>query len=163
MKLIASALAIIFFASPVCGQLRATPVCTTFNVDILEGRINDKLDCNSTGGEVQKIFPCFSSVVEETGGAGCGAVLYKDKGISFFTERDYVEITDQFTGKLEPALMGVNRTLLFKLLGNPKIKDAAWEAYQTKFGCLVLYFNAAGKINKIQISTRTIDTIKLCE
>jgi len=163
MKLIASALAIIFFFSSAFAQLKSTPVFTTFNVDILEGRINDKLDCNSTGGEVQKIFPCFSSVVEETGGDGCGGVMYKEKGIYFFTERDYVEINDQYTGKLEPALMGVNRTLLFKLLGNPKIKDAAWEAYQTKFGCLVLYFNAAGKINKIQISTRSTDNIKLCE
>jgi hypothetical protein len=129
----------------------------------LEGTINNKLYCTSTGAEVQKLFPCFTSVVEETNGSTCGAVMYKDKDITFYTERDYVEIGSNFKGTLEPALMGVSRTQLFKLLGNPKIKDATWEAYQTKYGIMILYFNQSSKINKIQISSKSTDSIKLCE
>ncbi len=162
MKLIASVVAFVAFASAAHAQLKATPVCPTFMVDVLEGHINEKLDCNSTAGEVQKVFPCFSSVTEDAG-TTCGGVMYKEKGIFFYTSRNYIEMTDKFTGKLEPALMGVNRSLLFKLLGNPQIKDAAWEAYQTKYGCMVLYFDDKGKVNKLQISTKKTDSIKLCE
>ncbi len=163
MKLIAFILAAIISFPVAHAQLKATPVCPTFSVDILEGRINDKLDLVSTSGEVQKIFPCFTSVVEETNGSTCGGVFYKDKDIYFYTERDYVEIGQNFKGKLDPALMGVNRTLLFKLLGNPKMKDASWEAYQTKYGTMVLYFDAKNKINKIQITNKSTETLKLCE
>jgi len=149
-------------AQVVTAQLTTTPVCPVFTVDVLEGTINEKLDCNSTAGEVQKYFPCFTEVVEETGGAGCGGVFFKDKGISFFTERDYIEITDKFKGKLIPALLGASRGSLFKVLGNPKIKDPNWEAFVTKFGILILYYDAAGKISKLQISVKGADAIKLC-
>lgn len=163
MKVLAFTLVAVISLSSAQAQLKATPVCPTFKIDILEGYINEKLDCVSTGGQVQKLFPCFSEVVEETNGSGCGGVFYKDKDIYFYTERDYIEIRDKFKGVLEPALMGVNRTNLFKLLGNPKLKDAAWEAYQTKYGTLVVYFDAGGKINKLQITTKSTDTLKLCE
>jgi hypothetical protein len=52
---------------------------------------------------------------------------------------------------------------LFKWLGYPKMKDASWDAFQTKYGILITYYNKAGKINKLQLSSRTTDTIKLCE
>lgn len=163
MKVIAFILAAFICLPAANAQLKSTPACPAFSVDILEGVINNKLYCTSTSGEVQKLFPCFTQVVEETNGTTCGGVLYKDKDIFFYTERDYIEIGNNFKGKLEPALMGANRAGLFKLLGNPKVKDASWEAYQTKFGTLVLYFDAASKINKIQITTKTTETIKLCE
>jgi hypothetical protein len=162
MKFIAAIIAVIFFMPLAQAQLKAGPVCPTFVVDVLEGNVNHKLDCSSTSGEVQKVFPCFSEVIEPANGK-CGAVMYKDKGIFFYPDRNYIEISQSFKGTLEPALMGVNRTLLFKLLGNPKIKDASWEAYQVKFGTLILYFDDKGKINKIQISNLSTDVIKLCE
>lgn len=145
------------------AQLTATPVCPVFSVDVLEGTINEKLDCSSTAGEVKKIFPCFSEAVEETGGAGCGGVFFKDKGISFITERDYIEINEKFKGKLSPALIGASRGSLFKLLGNPKLKDQDWEAYVTKYGLLVLYYDKAGKIIKLQMTNKAPDTLKLCD
>ena len=163
MKVIVFILAVIAGLPAAEAQLKATPVCPTFSIDILEGVVNEKLDCTSTGGEVQKYFPCISEVVEETNGSGCGGVFYKEKNIYFYTERDYIEIREKFKGKLEPALMGVNRNSLFKLLGNPKMKDAAWEAYQTKYGTLVLYFDANSKINKLQITNKSTETLKLCE
>lgn len=163
MKFITFILAGIISFTSAQAQLKATPVCPAFKIDILEGYINEKLDCASTIGQIQKLFPCFSEVVEETTGSACGGVFYKEKDIYFYTERDYVEIRDKFKGTLEPALMGVSRTNLFKLLGNPKLKDAAWEAYQTKYGTLVVYFDANGKIDKLQITTKSTDTLKLCE
>ena len=163
MKVLTSILIAVISLSSAEAQLKATPVCPAFKVDILEGYINEKIDCISTSGQVQKLFPCFSQVVEETDGNGCGGVFYKDKDIYFYTERDYVEIRDKFKGTLEPALMGASRTNLFKLLGNPRLKDAAWEAYQTKYGTLVVYFDANSKINKLQITTKSTETLKLCE
>jgi hypothetical protein len=59
--------------------------------------------------------------------------------------------------------MGAGRGSLFKVLGYPKMKDISWDAFQTKFGILILYYNKANKINKLQISYKNTDTIKLCE
>ncbi len=145
------------------AQLKTAAACPTASIDLLEGVINNKLYCTSTSGEVQKLFPCFTSVVEETNGSTCGGVIFKDKDWAFYTERDYVEIGKNFKGTLEPAIMGGSRSQLFKLLGNPKIKDATWEAYQTKYGIMILYFDADSKINKIQISSKNAESIKLCD
>lgn len=163
MKLISFILIAVISISSANAQLKAAAVCPTMMVDVLEGTVNNKLYCTSTTGEVQKLFPCFTSVVDETNGTTCGAVIYKDKDIVFYTERDYIEIGSGFKGTVEPALMGVSRAQLFKLLGNPKLKDGTWEAYQTKYGIMILYFDANAKINKIQISSKTADSIKLCE
>jgi hypothetical protein len=59
--------------------------------------------------------------------------------------------------------MGASRTSLFKWLGNPKIKDVNWDAYTTQYGILILYYTKAGKVNKIQFSTKSTETINLCE
>jgi hypothetical protein len=145
------------------AQLNAAPVCPAFTVDVLDGTINEKLDCSSTAGEVKKYFPCFTDAVEETGGAGCGGVFFKDRGISFFTERDYIEINENFKGKLIPSLLGVSRSSLFTMLGNPQLKDPNWDAFATKYGILILYYNKAGKVNKLQVSIKNTATIKLCD
>jgi len=102
-------------------------------------------------------------MVEKDSVSKCGGVFYADRDINFYTGRRYIEIGDKFKGKVTPALMGVSRNSLFSLLGYPKLKDAGWDAFQMGYGCLVLYYNAAGKINKIQISNKGIDALKLCE
>jgi hypothetical protein len=144
------------------AQLKTTPICPNFVVDVLEGAVND-LYIKAVQSDIKPKFPCFSEVVEETTGLECGRIVYKEKGITFFTERNYIEINDKFKGTLKPQLMGKNRNGLFTLLGHPKIKDINWDAFQTKYGTLILYYNKAGKINKLQMSTNTTETIKLCE
>lgn len=163
MKRIVLFLSGISFVCCLHAQLKTTPICPEFSVDVLGGKINS-LPITSTNGQIKTKFPCFSSVEEETTTAKCGAsVFYKTKDIYFFTARDYVEIGAGFKGKLSVPLMGAARNSLFKLLGYPKIKDVNWDAYQTMYGILILYFNKAGKINKIQMSTQSAEMIKLCE
>lgn len=144
------------------AQLKATAVCPPFTVDIMAGTVND-LFAKSAIGEIQERLPCFSETVEKDMDSKCAGVFYKDRDITFYTDRRYIEIGEKFKGKLSPALMGVTRNSLFKLLGHPKLKDAGWDAYQMGYGTLILYYNKAGKINKIQISSKTTDAIKLCE
>lgn len=145
------------------AQLKTTPVCPGFVVDILDGRIGD-IDPRSTVGQVKAKFPCFTSAEPETDSARCGGgVFYKDKDIYFYTGRNYVEIGPAFKGKLSVPLMGAARGSFFKTLGHPMIKDVSWDAYQTSYGLLLLYFNKAGKVNKIRFSTETAGSIKLCE
>lgn len=162
MKLI-----LLFFAG-IClshvgmAQLQSTPVCPVFQVDVMEGNVNNQLSTKSTGGEIKKAFPCFDESVDEETSTACARVSYKDKGITFYTGRNYLEITENFKGKMNVPLMGADRKNLFQWLGYAKIKDANWDAFQMKYGVLVTYYNAAGKINKIQISTRTAETLKLC-
>ncbi len=144
------------------AQLKTTPVCPLIVVDILDGKINE-LYPNSTMGEIKGKLPCFSEALDETAGAKCGGIIsYKDKDIYFYTGRDYIEIRDKFKGKLTVPLMGASRTSLFKWLGHPKIKDVYWDAFQMSYGTLILYYKA-GKVNKLQLSTRSSETLSLCE
>lgn len=146
------------------AQLKTTAVCPSFTVDILKGRVNTELMTTSTVGQIKAKFPCFTKAENESDSAKCGGgVFYKDKDIYFYTARDYIEIGPNFKGKLSIPLMGASRNALFKWLGNPKIKDVSWDAFQTAYGILIVYYNKAGKINKIQFSVQGTDAIKLCE
>jgi len=145
------------------AQLKTTTVCPVFKIDVLEGKLNDDLNPQSTIGEIKTLFPCFSAMVEAASTGKCAGIFYKDKDINFYTDRDYMEIGQNFKGKLSLPLMGASRSSLFKWLGHPKMKDINWDAFQTKYGTLVLYYNKAGKINKLQISSKKTETLKLCE
>lgn len=145
------------------AQLKTTTVCPLFKVDVLNGTLNDDLNPKSTLGEIKTFFPCYSEILEEATGSKCAGIFYKDKDINFYTSRNYIEIGQNFKGKLSLPLIGASRSSLFKWLGYPKIKDVNWDAFQTKYGTLILYYNKAGKINKLQISSKSTETIKLCE
>jgi len=143
------------------AQLKSKTTCASFDVDILDGKVNT-YKANVQSGVIKNAWPCFTSL--GTDSTKCGeAVYYKDKGITFYTERDYIEITEGFKGKLSVPLLGAARGSMFKHLGNPKMKDTGWDAYQTSYGCLILYYNKANKVRLIQMSTQNTSTISLCE
>lgn len=144
------------------AQLTAKPVCPGFTVDVMEGTVNG-LFPKSAIIEIQTTLPCFTGMVEKDSVTKCAGVFYADRDINFYTNRRYIEIGEKFKGKLTPAIMGKARGSLFGLLGYPKLKDTGWDAFQMGYGCLVLYYNASGNINKIQISNKGIDALKLCE
>lgn len=163
MKNIILFLACIFVALISKAQLKTTVVCPTLTVDILDGKVND-LRSTATIGEIKGKLPCFTTAETETTTAKCGGgVFYKNNDIYFYTARDYVEIGPKFKGKLSVPLMGASRGSLFKWLGHPKIKDVNWDAFTTSYGTLILYYNKAKKVSKIQFSTQSTETIQLCE
>lgn len=143
------------------AQLKVKSVCPPFTVDVLGGNVN-KLYPKTTLGEIKKAFPCSSDVVNVPDSAHCAGIFFKEEGLYFYTDRNYIEIRDNFKGKLIPSLLGASRSSLFKLLGNPKLKDLDWDAFQTEYGTLVLYYKG-GKINKLQISSKSTESLKLCE
>ena len=157
-------LSAVFLCSVSSAQLKTTLICPAFNIDILDGIINGAIVPTSTVGQIKIKFPCFTSFEEEGTSAKCGAgVFYKDKDIYFYTTRDYVEVGPAFKGKLSIPLMGAPRNGLFKLLGKPQIKDVSWDAFQTAYGVLILYYNKVARVNKIQFSNQSANTIQLCE
>jgi hypothetical protein len=161
MKKITFFVAFLCLASVSMAQLKASVACPPFEVDILDGKVNG-FKANTIAGQIKSKWPCFSSVTTDS--AKCGeAVYYKDKGITFYTSRDYIEIKEGFKGKLSVPLLGAPRGSLFKTLGNPKMKDASWDAYQTNYGTLILHYNKANKVRLIQFSTYGTELIKLCE
>lgn len=163
MKQILLAIACMSMLSVSQGQLKAKVKCPPFEVDILEGKVNG-LKPDRAGSEIKGKLPCFTSSEEEAAASKCGGtIFYKDRDIYFFTGRDYIEIGPNFKGKLSVPLLGTKRGGLFKVLGHPKIKDDKWDAFQTAYGTLVLYYNAANKVNKIQFSTKGTETLSLCE
>ncbi len=163
MKSILPILAMLLFQTATAQLKTAAPVCKTFEVNVLEGTVNNDISTKSTIGEVRATFPCYTSTLDESGGTGCGGVFYKDKDISFKTERGYIEIGEKFKGKLSLPLFGASRNALFKWLGFPKMKDNSWDAFQTRYGILIVYYNKANKINKLQMSHYGTDNIRLCE
>lgn len=145
------------------GQLKARVICSAFTVDLLDGIVNGvRPDLHPD--KIKEKLPCFTSAENEGPNAKCGGIIsYKDRDIYFYTQRDYVEIGPKFKGKLSLPLMGAKRNSLFKWLGNPKLKDPDWDAYQTQYGCIVLYFTKTGVVNKIQFSTKQTETLQLCQ
>ena len=162
MKTASVMIASFFLVQTVTAQLTKSASCPVFTVDILYGKLNDGLNPQSTLGEVQKYFPCFTGLQEQADGGKCIGIFYKDKDIYFYTERDYIEIGPNFKGKLSVPLMGASRKSLFKTLGNPIMKDVSWDAFHLRYGTLVLHYSKAGKVNKMQISNKSTETLKLC-
>lgn len=162
MKTFFLIITIIIIGQTASAQLKATAICPPFTVDVMAGTVNE-LYPKSAIVEIQTKLPCFSETILTDTASKCIGVFYKDRDISFYTERRYIEIGEKFKGKLTPALMGVNRNSMFNLLGHAKLKDSGWEAFQMGYGTLVLYYNKAGKVNKIQIANRNTDALKLCE
>lgn len=166
MKQLFSVMLFMGFVSAGMGQLKAKVKCPDFYVDVLNGTVND-LKPSHTQGEIKEKFPCFTSAEEETPEAKCGGgIFFKDKDIYFYTKRKYVEVGPKFIGRTSIPLLGTKRGSLFNRLGNPKIKDDLWEAYEMQYGTLVLQFDvagAAGKVKKFQFSTLGTDGVNLCE
>jgi hypothetical protein len=155
------------FLSVAMGQLKVKAPCPGFYVDILNGTVNE-LKPNNGWAEIKARFPCFTTAEEEGASAGkCGGgVFYKDKDVYFYTKRDYIEIGPKFIGKLSIPLLGSRRGSQFKTLGNPKMKDDLWDAYEMQYGTLILHYDvagAAGKVKFLQFSTESTETIQLCE
>jgi hypothetical protein len=145
------------------AQLKVKASCATLYVDILDGKVNG-IRPDITIPELKDKLPCFTSVEEAGTSAKCGSgVFYKDKDIYFYTQRDYIEIGEKFQGKLSIPLIGASRSNLFKWLGNPKLKDVTWDAYQMSYGTLVIHYSAANKVRLIQFSTKGSDILELCE
>jgi len=149
------------------GQLKAKAHCPDqIVVDVLNGTVNE-IKPNLGENEIKELLPCFTSSEDEGPTAKCGGgVFFKDKDLYFYTKRDYIEIGPKFTGKISIKLLGSKRGSMFSQLGNPKIKDDLWEAYEMQYGTLVLHFDAAGpngKVKFFQLSTLNTDQLSLCE
>lgn len=163
MKSIILTLSFALAAMVASAQLTVKANCPVFEVDILDGKVNG-LKPTTPNDQLRSKFPCFTSAAEEKDSAKCGTnVFFKDRDLYFYTQRDYVEIGPKFKGKLSIPLIGAARNSLFKHLGNPKLKDATWEAYSTSYGILILTYDAANKVKKIQFSTQNTNNIQLCE
>ena len=166
MKRILFVLLAMGFLSGAMGQLRAKSKCPDFYVDVLNGTINE-IKPNNTPNEIKEKFPCFTSAEDESKEAKCGGGIYfKDKDIFFYTQRKYIEVGPKFLGKTSVPLLGTKRNSLFKTLGNPKIKDDLWDAYEMQYGTLVLHYDVAGpngKVKSFQFSTQNTEELQLCE
>jgi hypothetical protein len=166
MKRLFSLLLLTGLVSTGMAQLKAKVICPDFYVDVLDGTVNG-LKPSNTQNEIKEKFPCFTSAEAESQEAKCGGgIFYKTKDLFFYTRRKYVEVGPKFIGKTSIPLLGTRRGTHFSRLGNPKIKDDLWEAYDMQYGTLVLHFDVAGangKVKYFQFSTLGSDGLNLCE
>lgn len=163
MKYFLAAVIIITGLSQAKAQLTTKVDCGTMVVDVYKGWINEVMP-NADPERIKSKIPCFTSFEPESNEAKCGgAIYYADKGLTVYIQRDYFLLNEKFKGKMSIPLMGARQEALFSLLGNPKLKDANWEAYQMAYGTLILYYNTKRIVNKVIISTKTTDIIQLCD
>ena len=154
------ALFIVLFSE---AQLVARTPCPTMVIDWAGGKINGASPDN-TPGEIKKKLPCFTKAEEENASSKCGGLIeYKDLDIRYYTKRDYVEVGSKFKGKQSMHLLGNKKANIFKLLGNPKLKDPEWEAFQTAYGTIILYYSKGGIVNKVRFSTVGTELLQICE
>ena len=144
------------------AQLKVKPKCDEFNVDILGGTVNT-MRPDYTMGMIKEKMPCFTSGDAE-GSSGCGGtIFFKDRDVYFYTDRDYIEIKNKYKGKMSMPLFTTLRKGVFKYLGRPMMKDDNWEAFETAYGLVILYYNKAGKVEMLRMTTKNAQTLKLCE
>jgi len=145
------------------AQLVTKTKCPEFVVDVLDAKVSG-IKANAHDYDIKKILPCFSGSEADNSTAKCGGgVFYKDKDLYFYTDRDYIQVGEKFKGKLSMPLMGAKRNSFFNKLGNPKLSDDTWDAWVMSYGTLVLHYNKLGKVNLIQISTKGMETLSLCQ
>jgi len=145
------------------AQLVVKTKCPDISVDILDGKVNG-IKSNAPDYDIKKAIPCFTSSEPDNSTAKCGGgVFYKDKDIYFYTDRDYIKIGEKFKGKISMPLMGAKRGTFTNKLGNPKLSDDTWDAWQMQYGTLVLHYNKLGKVNLIEMSVKTMDVLSLCQ
>jgi hypothetical protein len=150
-------------AFSVSAQLKTSTKCADFEIDVLDGKVNG-IKPDVTPERIKVLLPCFTAATAAGDTSKCGITIsYKDKDVTFYTDRDYVQVGPNFKGKLSIPLFGVQRNSLFKYLGQPKLTDQTWEAYQTSYGCLILYYDTAGKVNLIQFSSLGTEAVNLCQ
>ena len=151
------------FPAVAFSQLKTKPKCGDFVVDILNGNVSG-MKPGFTEAEIKVGLPCFTSAEDEDAKSKCGGgVFYADRDVYFYTQRDYIEIGENFKGQLSIPLLGADRSSLFRWLGNPKLSDDGWDAFQTAYGTLVLHYNKDNKVRLIQFSSRSTETLNLCE
>nr|WP_294906054.1 hypothetical protein [uncultured Lacibacter sp.] len=144
------------------AQLTVKPDCGILLVDVHKGWINETKP-NADPEQIKARLPCFTSAEKEGNTATCGGGVFLDnKGVRYYTLRDYIVITDKFKGKFTVPVLGVKKAAMFPRFGNPKLKDANWEAYTMAYGIMIVYYNTASVVNKVIISTKTTDDISLC-
>jgi hypothetical protein len=163
MKNIFLTLSSFLFFTVASAQLKTEVKCPDINVDILYGNINHKITPTANIDQIKSNLPCFTAFETDIKSKCGSSVFYKDQDIYFFVSRNYIEIGPHFKGKLSVPLMGTSRESLFKILGDPQIKQPAWDAFKTSYGIIILYYDKENKVNKIQMSTKSTSTIQLCE
>ena len=167
MKRILSVIAVFLMLAPAAlAQLKAKVHCPdVIMIDVLNGTVNG-IKANATSNEIKELFPCFTSADEGSAAKCGGGIFFKDKDLFFYTQRKYVEVGPKFTGRTSIKIVGTRRGSLFSQLGNPKVKDDLWEAYEMQYGTLVLHFDVAGpngKVRSFQFSTLNSESLNLCE
>jgi hypothetical protein len=144
------------------AQLKTSSNCPPITIDLMDGSVN-QMHPESSWGEIYARLPCFTEAIEEPAATGCAGVFLRDKGVNFYTYRDYIEITDKFSGTMTPSIMGTDHNNLLKWLGLPQKRDLGWDAYQMRYGVLVAFFDKDGKINRIMLSSKNASTLRPCD
>jgi hypothetical protein len=145
------------------AQLVAKNDCGAIFVDVYKGWVNE-VKPNADPEQIKARLTCFTLFEKEGNENKCGGgVYYADKDLTFYIQRDYLVIGEKFKGKFSVPLLGAKQDQLFTWLGNPKLKDDNWEAYQMAYGILIVYFNAKKIVNKIIITTKPAEELDLCK
>lgn len=162
MKKFALFLLVLVYSGFASAQLKGGSDCGAITIDVYKGTVNG-VRPDFDPEQIKIKLTCFSSFEKEANESKCGGgVYYESKDITFYTRLDYVVIGEKFKGTTTMPLFGQKSDDLFVKLGNPKVHDANWEAYQMSYGTLIVYYNDKGLIKSFIISTKPTEQLDLC-
>ena len=136
--------------------------CDDLAVDIANGTVGG-LSPEATPDEIKARFPCFTGTTSEGGGFNeGGGVFFKNHDMYFYTQRDYIEIRQDFTGVVPDNLLSKGTKQVRNLLGPPisseqssgiengAIVEQVTSTFQTPYGRLVVV-STPSRVRMVQI------------
>jgi len=139
--------------------------CAKLNVNLKKGELNG-LKPTASQEKIREVFPCFTGSSEERSIFNCGGgVFFLDHDFYFYTGRDFLEIRDDFNGRIKGEWMGMSLFTLTTDFGNPvreeKLGNKEIYFFETKYGC-VRFILVNDKIVEIGIHYQPADKVELC-
>lgn len=160
MNKIASIL-IIFFA------LAATSACTAEKkelgvcedpmvLDLHSGLLNGAAPTLDQTA-IKNFLPCFTAATEEGKVANHrGGVFFRNHDLYFYTFKDFIEVRENFTGTVQPPILGAPAKDVGKLLNIDitPYEVRSYSLYPMDYGCIGVRVYDGNKVREVRVHDR---------
>jgi hypothetical protein len=141
--------------------------CNNLFADLKNGTIN-KVKPTASQQKVKAALPCFTGDSEEGGDFNCGGgVFFLKHGFFFYTGKDYIEIRENYKGKLSIPVLGLTKDMAIaklkmgKVIRTETVNEEEVIFFKTIYGCLWLKL-VEGKVVNVVISSKQVSDAELC-
>ncbi len=144
--------------------------CENLFLDLDEGTLNG-LKASANPQDVKQALPCFTGQTPDGAEVNCGGgVFYLNHDFYFYSGDNYIEVRDNFSGRISFDLLQKRTSEVIFVLGEPTREEeiVKWDGtyrkhffYERKYGTLSLVF-VENKLQKIAIHQTDYTSTRLC-